>query len=235
MFRGTRVLSRSRVRFGYGAFTLSGSTFQWTLLHPRFLTPPQVRNPAKTAPQPPRCNGCSLTQHGFGLLPFRSPLLGESRLISLPPGTEMFQFPGFAPIRLWIQRTVAGFSSTGFPIRKSTGHSLCSDSPWLFAATYVLHRLLVPRHPPSALSSLASSSQRRLLHPSTPALAGLRVLHYLCFTPNPCAMHTDRYHIHHLFKEPAIGAIWPIRFKTGLSRLTEPPRRDGWCICERDE
>ena len=32
----------------------------------------------------------------FGLGPVRSPLLGASRLISLPPGTEMFQFPGFA-------------------------------------------------------------------------------------------------------------------------------------------
>ncbi len=32
----------------------------------------------------------------FGLDPFRSPLLRTSRLISLPPGTEMFQFPGFA-------------------------------------------------------------------------------------------------------------------------------------------
>ena len=32
----------------------------------------------------------------FGLVPVRSPLLRESRLISVPPGTEMFQFPGFA-------------------------------------------------------------------------------------------------------------------------------------------
>jgi hypothetical protein len=31
-----------------------------------------------------------------GLLRFRSPLLAESRLMSSPPGTEMFQFPGFA-------------------------------------------------------------------------------------------------------------------------------------------
>ena len=30
------------------------------------------------------------------LIPVRSPLLRESRVISLPPGTEMFQFPGFA-------------------------------------------------------------------------------------------------------------------------------------------
>ena len=31
----------------------------------------------------------------FGLLRFRSPLLTESFLLSFPPGTKMFQFPGF--------------------------------------------------------------------------------------------------------------------------------------------
>ena len=36
--------------------------------------------------------------HGFGLFPVRSPLLRESLLISLPPGTEMFQFPGLASL-----------------------------------------------------------------------------------------------------------------------------------------
>ena len=30
------------------------------------------------------------------LVPVRSPLLRESLLMSFPPGTEMFQFPGFA-------------------------------------------------------------------------------------------------------------------------------------------
>ena len=39
----------------------------------------------------------------FGLFPFRSPLLWESRLISLPPGTEMFHFPGLASLGLYIQ------------------------------------------------------------------------------------------------------------------------------------
>ena len=33
---------------------------------------------------------------GLGVGPVRSPLLGASQLIPLPPGTEMFQFPGFA-------------------------------------------------------------------------------------------------------------------------------------------
>ena len=47
----------------------------------------------------------------FGLIPFRSPLLRESRLISLPQGTEMFQFPWFAPFRVTViaHRRVAPF------------------------------------------------------------------------------------------------------------------------------
>ena len=40
------------------------------------------------------------------LLRFRSPLLSESRLISVPPATEMFQFTGFAPSALCIQAAV---------------------------------------------------------------------------------------------------------------------------------
>ena len=42
----------------------------------------------------------------------------------------------------------------GFPIRRSPDQSLLSGSPKLIAASHVLHRLLVPRHPPHALSSL---------------------------------------------------------------------------------
>ena len=35
----------------------------------------------------------------FGLFPGRSPLLGESRLFSLPGGTKMFQFPPLASLQ----------------------------------------------------------------------------------------------------------------------------------------
>ena len=44
------------------------------------------------------------------LIRFRSPLLSESRLISVPPATEMFQFTGFALPCLCIQQgvTLAG-------------------------------------------------------------------------------------------------------------------------------
>ena len=44
----------------------------------------------------------------------------------------------------------------GFPIRKSSDHSSVDSSPRLIAASYVLHRLLVPRHPPCALKNLAT-------------------------------------------------------------------------------
>src|SRR3954465_12245611 len=44
----------------------------------------------------------------------------------------------------------------GFPIRKSSDHSSVGSSPRLIAASYVLHRLLVPRHPPGGLTNLAT-------------------------------------------------------------------------------
>ena len=43
--------------------------------------------------QPQTCNACPLAHVRFRLVPFRSPLLGESRLISFRRGTEMCQFP----------------------------------------------------------------------------------------------------------------------------------------------
>ena len=42
----------------------------------------------------PECSG--YTCKATGLVRVRSPLLTESLLMSFPPGTEMFQFPGFA-------------------------------------------------------------------------------------------------------------------------------------------
>ena len=44
----------------------------------------------------------------------------------------------------------------GFPIRTPSDHSSFDSSPRPFAAYHVLHRLLVPRHPPCALKNLAT-------------------------------------------------------------------------------
>ena len=97
----------------------------------------------------------------FGLFRFRSPLLSESRLLSFPPGTEMVHFPGFAPSRLWIQRVVSRFFRDGFPHSEIPGSMPACGSPGLIAACHVLHRLLLPRHPPCALSSLTIKFTRR--------------------------------------------------------------------------
>ena len=43
----------------------------------------------------------------------------------------------------------------GFPIQKSPDLNLFSGSPKLIAANHAFHRLLAPRHPPCALSSLS--------------------------------------------------------------------------------
>ena len=53
----------------------------------------------------------------------------------------------------------AALPAPGLPIRRSTGQRLFSASPWLIAAVHVLHRLLVPRHPPRALHILTVISR----------------------------------------------------------------------------
>src|SRR5690606_21061474 len=49
--------------------------------------------------------------HGLAIIRFRSPLLTESLVFSLPAGTEMFHFPAFPPTALYIQTAVTGHHS----------------------------------------------------------------------------------------------------------------------------
>ena len=51
----------------------------------------------------------------FSLFRFRSPLLTESRLFSLPVGTEMFHFPTFPLSTLYIQVEIMGHDSHWVP------------------------------------------------------------------------------------------------------------------------
>jgi len=80
----------------------------------------------------------------FRLIRFRSPLLTESRLLSSPPGNEMFQFPGFATRHLWIQCR---------SVRESRPQSSFDSSAGLIAVFHALRRLLAPRHPPHSQST----------------------------------------------------------------------------------
>jgi hypothetical protein len=95
----------------------------------------------------------ALALSGFGLFPVRSPLLGESRLLSFPRGTEMFQFPRFASSL----RRILGVCPSGLPHSGIPGSSLAYSYPGLIAVRHALHRLLAPRHPPCALCNLTAN------------------------------------------------------------------------------
>jgi hypothetical protein len=129
------------VRFVYGALTHCGVPFQNT------STTHQIGNSVKalvrllSSPTTPNWQRHqALTPVRFRLFPFRSPLLRESLLLSIPRGTEMFQFPRFPLPALCVQTGVTPFQVPGFPIRTSTDRSSLGSSPWLIAAGYVLHR-----------------------------------------------------------------------------------------------
>ena len=85
-----------------------------------------------------------------GLFRFRSPLLTESRLISLPPGTEMFQFPGFA-LHAYVFSMQYGLSR-GFPHSDIPGSKLVCQLPETF------RRLQRPSSPPTAKASTTYAS-----------------------------------------------------------------------------
>lgn len=101
----------------------------------------------------------------FGLLPFRSPLLRESLLISFPRGTKMFQFP---------RSPLACLLNSACDARSSTRQVTPFGNPRIFACLRlpVAFRSLprpssapVPRHPPCALSSLDLHRQSQFILP----------------------------------------------------------------------
>ena len=116
-------------------------------------------------------DGSANLKRGTGLVRVRSPLLTESRLMSFPPGTEMFQFSGFASPKPILFSLVIPFPFNPAPARSEdqsgsrlngegglshseiVGSKLAHSSPTLIAACHVLHRLCMPRHSPNALTS----------------------------------------------------------------------------------
>src|ERR1700709_1512950 len=78
----------------------------------------------------------------------------------------------------------AALPAPGFPIRESAGQRLFSASPRLIAAVHVLHRLLVPRHPPCALTILTVI--RHFTDPKVDEAPGdTRLLAWLCSFQGP--------------------------------------------------
>lgn len=158
------ILSRRcNKHFGYGTCTLSGRPFKTVhlCLHSHLTSPAELE---WKVPQPRPCNARRLSHMDrFSLVRVRSPLLTESLLFSLPVGTEMFHFPTFPPHALCVQAWVTTSPCSawrGFPIRTSSDHRSVINSPRLIADSYVLLRLLMPRHPPCALKNLTTKDHR---------------------------------------------------------------------------
>ena len=94
----------------------------------------------------------------FGLFRFRSPLLTESHVVFSSSGYLDVSVHRVPFLKLCIGLRILEVCSSRFPHSEISGSKDICSSPKLFAAYYVFHRLLVPRHPPYALISITNST-----------------------------------------------------------------------------
>ena len=107
-----------------------------------------------------------ITRTRFSLIRYRSPLHTESQLFSSPTGTEMFHFPASTPTQT--MNSPAGNTTQpvlGFPIRTSSDQRFVGNSPRHNAASHVLHRLSMPRHPPYARNKTHGHTNKQVQTP----------------------------------------------------------------------
>ena len=100
-----------------------------------------------------------LDPSGLGCSPFARHYSGNRMTLSLPPGTEMFHFPGFASPAYTFNRRYHAMTRGGLPHSGIFASTPADGSAKLFAICYALHRLRAPRHPPCALTSLATPNK----------------------------------------------------------------------------
>ena len=93
--------------FVYRALTFCGATFQNASARHQFGNSVRSLVPPPSGPTTPNWQRHqAIAPVRFRLIPFRSPLLRESLLLSFPAGTEMFQFPAFPLPVLCVQTGV---------------------------------------------------------------------------------------------------------------------------------
>ena len=134
---------RANAVFEHGPVTLFGAAFQ--KLHLTFEVP--YRAPTTPGAEPPVWADPLSFATTYGI---------DS--LSFPPVTEMFHFTGYRvsiPILFRMER--ASINLHRLPHSEISGLKRICRYPKLIAAYHVLHRLLAPRHPPYALSSLILS------------------------------------------------------------------------------
>ncbi len=177
-----------------------------------------------TTPTPQRPP--AITRSRFSLFRFRSPLLTESLLFSLPVGTEMFHFPTFPPRTLCVQMRV-------------TGH----DSSWVspFGHPRITARLPTPRGLSQAPTSFIGSWCQGIHHVHLVACHYYKDARVHCVVlkqqtgphPTPCAYPTGNPHRHERFTRPdgptratnqAPGSLDPSGPNSVPTSPTPPPR-----------
>ena len=100
-------------RFVYRGITFCAGPFAWPSTTTIIFDCVLIRQNQPGDPTTPqRQRLASITPLWFSLFRFRSPLLTESLLFSLPVGTEMFHFPTFPPLALCVQARVTGHDSS---------------------------------------------------------------------------------------------------------------------------
>jgi hypothetical protein len=138
--------------FGYGAITRCGRPSHAVRLGMDFLTPWADYGRPCGSHYPDTATPVSLALYRFGLFPVRSPLLGESRFLFFPAGTEMFQFPAFPPLARCQEMSPGRFPDLG-----DLRITACSAASRSFSQlSHVLLGLWTPRHPPCTLCSLTT-------------------------------------------------------------------------------
>ena len=111
-FRVTWDTIKQPQTYTYGTITLYGAAFQRTSPSPVVYHCSTRRQTGQDGPTTPTTQPLpGITRCRFSLIRFRSPLLSESLLFSLPTGTEMFHFPAFPPHTLYIQARVTRHDS----------------------------------------------------------------------------------------------------------------------------
>ena len=151
-YSGQNMATTHTCIFTYRTLTYSGRPSQTTSAYTRTMWTYLAEHdqPHPTTPHTQPLPGITRTR--FSLIRYRSPLHTESQLFSSPTGTEMFHFPASTPTQT--MNSPAGNTTQlvlGFPIRTSSDQRFVGNSPRHNAASHVLHRPSMPRHPPYAL------------------------------------------------------------------------------------
>jgi hypothetical protein len=133
-------------------FGLPGSHRLWPIVPDRSTNLLVGNSPAL---RPDRPSNPGVQAPRFGLFRVRSPLLAESLTCFLVLQVLRW-FTSLSCLRsaYGFSRGFLAMTREGFPHSDIPGSKLVCSSPRLIAACHVLHRLLAPRHPPYALSSL---------------------------------------------------------------------------------